>query len=599
LIRINKKIRIKVSYAEIRMVFASIFFIFFFLFFFIFNRYHLAFQEQLQLFIFSSDYFTGFLSRPGGLSEYAGSFLTQFFGYHHTAGFILTLTGIAVFVISKRIFSVFNIKNDFWSFIPVLFIAVFHGNHLYSLSYTIAFLAALFYFYLYLISDRRRINLTIILIAWPFLYIVAGGFAIFSGVLCLIHVLFFKQGKEKLWMLLVFAAIIVLIPFLASETVYFMGEANIYTSCIPLNLGKPIKEMTVILLLYYPIIMLISGILPEKKVLSSSKLQYASSAVLVIFLSFMVFNSFYDKNTELLLGIDYDIQRSDWKDVLEKSSKIDEPNRMVLHYTNLALFKSGLLFEKLFYYPQSGKAGLWLDWEQDWLIAFFGCGTYFHLGYNSEAYRWAYEAMVARGPNPRSLKLLSLSGLVDGNIELSSKYLNTLKKTLFYNSWAEHYSSFTDKPELINEDYEISSKRDLLIKADFINANNPGGRLLHLLREHPDNRMAFEYLMASLLLEKDLDGFAANIDRIKDIDYEKLPTLLEESIAAYMSYSGKNIVPDGYTISPQTLERLSAYADAVYSVGSNSNAAAARLYPKFGKTYWYYLKFVDHQKPLD
>jgi hypothetical protein len=587
-----------ISYEGIKLVLSLLFFIFFFLYFFTLNRYILVFQEQIRLFRFSSDYFSGFLTVPGGLSDYAGAFFMQFFGYPLAAALIVTLAAMAVFILSRKIFSQAGITNEFWSYVPVLFIAALHSSHLYSFSFTIAFLLALICSFLYLSTKGYREKLVILVFILPFLYIAAGGYYLLAGAICFVHTLLFREKRESLILLASCAALLLLVPVAASETIFFRGVENIYISFIPFFTGTPLKEIIIVMLCWYPALLILSKITLRNIVRVSApgkKIPLLLMTAGISILSFLMLRYFNDRNTGLLLGIDNDVQKSDWKGVLDKSSRVKEPNRMVLHYTNLALFRSGQLCSRLFYYPQAGAAGLWLDWEQDWLVAFFGCGTYYHLGYNSEAYRWAYEAMVAKGHNPRCLRLLALSAMVDGNGELAKKFLNILSETLFYRKWAQHYLSLIDDPELLAADDEISSGRKLLIKADFINSNNFGGRLTHLLREHPENRMAFEYLMASFLLDKNLDGFAANISRIKGLDYKTLPVLFEEALAAHMSYTGVNSIPEGYTISMQTRERLEAYARAAYSSGPDNSRTAEKLYVRFGKTYWYYQNFVDNR----
>jgi hypothetical protein len=268
---------------------------------------------------------------------------------------------------------------------------------------------------------------------------------------------------------------------------------------------------------------------------------------------------------------------------------------MVMHFTNLALYKTGHMGDQLFNYPQAGTGGLWLDWEQDWVNAFFGGEVYYHLGYNSEAYRWAFEAMVAKGPNPRSLKRLVLTSLVDNNIALAEKYLMVLKQTLFYRNWANHYLPYINDPELIKGDKEISEKRLFEIHSDFISSDNIGIRLPQLLADHPDNRMVFEYLMTSMLLDKNLGGIAENIYRLKELGYKSIPVLYEEAMMVYMSMTNKNIVPEGYQISITTRNRLSEWADMINSFGNNTNAAARAMFGKFGKSYWYYLTFTNNQ----
>lgn len=63
-----------------------------FVFFQFFYPYHLFYQEQNQLFLFSWDYITTYLDKPGWLACLAGDFLTQFYYYRYAGPTILTLS---------------------------------------------------------------------------------------------------------------------------------------------------------------------------------------------------------------------------------------------------------------------------------------------------------------------------------------------------------------------------------------------------------------------------------------------------------------------------------------------------------------------------
>ena len=58
--------------------------------------FHLAYQEQFQLFLFTSDYWVSKSTYPGGISEYIAEFLTQFY-YYKWLG-VLIVTSLLVFV---------------------------------------------------------------------------------------------------------------------------------------------------------------------------------------------------------------------------------------------------------------------------------------------------------------------------------------------------------------------------------------------------------------------------------------------------------------------------------------------------------------------
>src|SRR5665648_797293 len=78
-----------------------------FLFFAFIYPFHLNYQEQYQLFLFTGDYFFGYMAKPGGFSDYIGNFFTQFFFYSWVGAIIiallLTLLQRAVWLISKRL----------------------------------------------------------------------------------------------------------------------------------------------------------------------------------------------------------------------------------------------------------------------------------------------------------------------------------------------------------------------------------------------------------------------------------------------------------------------------------------------------------------
>jgi hypothetical protein len=117
--------------------------------------------------------------------------------------------------------------------------------------------------------------------------------------------------------------------------------------------------------------------------------------------------------------------------------------------------------------------------------------------------------------------------------------------------------------------------------------------LMQLLQDHPDNRMAFEYYMAQVLLNKDIDNFAANISKLRELGYSRIPVQYEEAMLVYMKHTGKNIVPVGYSISRETLSRLSGYLEILNTYGSDRRKSSQMLFREYGGTYWFYLNFVN------
>ena len=79
-----------------RFLFPGLFALATFLFFWLAYPYHVYNQEQFQLFQFSWRYLAETLAVPGGLADWCGRFLTQFFYFSAAGSLILALLLTAI-----------------------------------------------------------------------------------------------------------------------------------------------------------------------------------------------------------------------------------------------------------------------------------------------------------------------------------------------------------------------------------------------------------------------------------------------------------------------------------------------------------------------
>ena len=86
----------------ISAILSAAFVLLIFAFFNFFYPYHLHYQEQLQFFRFSSDYFLETVAAPGGFGDWITGFLVQFFYYAPAGALILAaLLGLIQLLTSK------------------------------------------------------------------------------------------------------------------------------------------------------------------------------------------------------------------------------------------------------------------------------------------------------------------------------------------------------------------------------------------------------------------------------------------------------------------------------------------------------------------
>lgn len=575
----------------------GILFIFYFLYFGIFNRYHIIFFEQNQLFLYTLDYLKGNFSLPGGLTTYTGSFFTQFFISSWAGALIFTLNALTVFIFSFYIYKKHNFENILLALVPVWFLSILQSSELFTFDQSIGFLLLISFCALYISINKSVLRYIFYFTGWPVLYLLAGGFSLPVVLFCALHELLFRKQKNYHIISVLFIITGALLPFIFSRLIFYIAADRVYTYPLSLNMRSIYLYSLILLLFWNPLLLLAVFFLKKIKyfkyrLLSWNLINLFAGIFIVVFMVFVVYKYAYNKRTELMLGIDHHIQQAEWSEVLKLADLYPDLNSLVIYYTNLALYKSGLLSDRMFSYPQIGSNGLRLRWERNSNL-FFGGEIFYYLSYTNEANRWAFEAMIAKGLNPRSLKRLVITNITNGNSAIAKKYIHKLNQTLFYRKCAQYYDNCLSDTALASNDSEISRNRDFLVHSDFI-SNAYTLNLEDLLINHPENKMAYEYYMASLLLDKRLDEFAQDILKLKDYGYSRIPVHFEEALIFYNSYENKNIMPEGFSFRPGTIQRFQDYARTYSEYRSNLTVAANQLKKRYGKTYWFYLQFINN-----
>ena len=115
--------------------------------------------------------------------------------------------------------------------------------------------------------------------------------------------------------------------------------------------------------------------------------------------------------------------------------------------------------------------------------------------------------------------------------------------------------------------------------------------LRELLARNSQNRMAFEYLMAYYLLKRDLNGFVANIGRLEDFSYPRIPRHYEEALALHALAGGTIPELGAGTVRWETLSRLGEFNVILKRFGNDRAGAREAAAPEFGDSYFFYFEF--------
>jgi hypothetical protein len=572
----------------------GIFFLAAFGYFFFVANYVLYFQETQALFVFSRDYLDKYLYKPGGLLEYAGRFITQFYASKLAGSLILsvilTLPGVLLLLIQKRKFQSFSLSL-LLILIPSCILMLMQANYYHLAEYNIGFILILAYYLFSVLSDNKYYRILVIIL-WPLFYYLAGAYALIFAVMHIIQNLFSERGNRKYLdaSLMMLAAAI---SFMIFWKLFFLQPLeHILFFPLPLLENAVYKSSFFLLVCYLIIYPFIRSSDIEKKYKWLNKRIFSFMPIVGFsIIGVFVLARIYKPQTARVIELERLIFNEKFDEAIRFQEEKPARNLIGEYFYNIALSETGQLCERLFIGNQDfGSGSLVLPWGDEHLNR--GAYFYYSVGLTNEAHRWAYEEMVVYGYRPQNIKLLAKTSLINGDFRMAGKYINILKKTIYYRDLAKRYEKMADNPDLISSDPELFGKSKILPKDSFfIQFNEPQNNLPLLLSSQPDNMKAFEYYMAGLLLTKNVEVAMNNVGKMKGAGYTRIPRFIEEAVLIY--YNSTKVYPDlgGLEVSSDTRERFAEYFAAYVAARKNASTLKQKMEEGFGDTFWYYFHF--------
>ena len=563
-------------------------------YFYLPGNYILVFQETRSLFVFSGDYFHKFLLKPGGLIEYAARFLTQFYTDRFTGPLILSVIlstpAVILYFINKKLIPGISYSLLFL-LIPSFLLLLMQANYYHMMEYNLGFLMIMAY-YLFMVSEDKKYHRILVLVLFPMFYFITGAYAMIFAALYIIHNLIHIKGKQKYVyssVLLVIGAVTFIIAW---KIIFLQKPEQLIFFPFPVLQNIAYKITFFILTGYivlYPLISVVTTRLIKNR-LNRKSYSYIIIGILFSFTTLFLFK-IYNPQTARVIELEKLVFEEKWNETLELHEKSPSRNLIGQYFYNIALSETDQLCERLFFGSQDFAAGsLVLPWGDEHLDR--GAYFYYSIGLINEAHRWAYEEMVVYGNRPQNIKLLTKTSLINGDYKMAMKYINILKKTIYYRNWAKKHEEMVDNPELIRSDPDLGAKSALLPKSNFfIQFNEPQNNLPLILEGQPDNRRAIEYYLAGLLLTKKVEIAVNNVKSLKASGYTHIPRHLEEAVLIY--YNSTKQVPDlgGLMINPATQDRFNQYFSLYLSARKNPKTLKETMRKQFGNTFWYYFHF--------
>lgn len=589
-------------------VYFPLFFLFLFFYYLLIYNPSLYYHYHQPIFLFDKIYIKEFLSYPGGPVECIAQFLFQFFRFNLLGSLIISALLVSIFIIVyKLIKKIGDFKYSLiLSFLPVAFLLIIQNQYNVPLLITVKYLLALVFYFAYVkLSNRHKV----FFIFLSFLiYYISGGWAyLFLIVLCSLHELLFREERKKYVYTGINVLVYLIYPYIAARYLFLISLKEAYLYIAPYEIyyepflfkpglcfylafiSFPVVQIGLFLFLKY----FKNKIKNRNKSLLRAHSILAQS-IFIIILGVLVLAVSLNRSEEKKIQIDCFALQEQWGKILLLSNKIDDYDRMVNFNVNRALYNTGQLLDNLFVYPQLlGTDGLFVTKIIASQCAIPASDLYFDLGHIKASQVMAYEGQTKFKYNPRILKRLAMTNMIDGEYVVARKFLDLLDKSILHKKWAEYYEKYLYDKSLIKTDSLIQLKRSQRPDVDFFIDNvTPKHDLVNMLKKKNKNKMAFEYLMAYFLLEGRLENLVRNLDKFKDLGYKKYPRHIEEALLLYSILAPSKKFKIDYRINPSTVERFKQFSTILSKCESEAEAKRT-LEKNFKDTYWYYVRYLN------
>lgn len=555
--------------------------------------YHLTYHEQFQLFLWDADYWWAACRIPGGVADYLAEFLTQFFLFPWLGAVVMALLMMAIQQMVWQLARLLGASQQHYlcSFIPPLLLWAHLMDESVMPCYTVALLIALIAALCYMNTQGKWHRTVYVLVITPLLYWSIGSVHfVFAGWL-LLYELLRNIGRKDLWSGIGIAwgvgVLSIAVPLLA----VLFAPYPAYRLLCGVDYYRYPEVVPWAQLALLPLFALAPQIMAWIS-RCACRVTVWAEVVLLIGGGCLLLTERCDMEKEELMSYDYFVRNRQWNKVITQANKKAPTSPFGVTCLNLALAKQGLLPERMFAYYQNGTEGLLPTFERDFVSPLPLGEVFYHIGMVNSAQRVAFEAMEAI-PNykksARAIKRLAETNLINGQYNVAAKYLRMLQKTMFYDRWAEQTMATLDQEEIINAHPEWGWLRQVRYTDDYLFSESELVDMLGLLFMHnKKNRLAYEYMMAYVMEQRDVDRFMRYYPLGREVGYKHIPHHYQELLAFVWTQEHSSFQGVPWSLSTEVMNEVSEFARIFLSKESETQAL---LQARFSHTYWYYLLY--------
>ena len=303
---------------------------------------------------------------------------------------------------------------------------------------------------------------------------------------------------------------------------------------------------------------------------------------------------------EIPVQVQRQLELENWSAVLEMMSADLLTNSISRLVVVRALFETGRLPDELFAWIHGSGPELLSTTE---LKQHMGTAcvaeTLLRLGHLNAAERLAFNSLEMEGETPLVLRTLARLHIVKGLTNAANIFLNRLQSIPEQSTWALNIRSGLASNNIGHSDTVISQILTNLITRDGIVNELTTERLLRqALDANPSNSMAFHFLMAHQLMERQLVVARRTLATYPQASKGPLPRHYSEAILLLGSLHPELTLSSFLSRMPKEMvTKFNSFSQTMNRLKDSREQLQAEIWRNYGNTYWYYYFFGQLHKP--
>ncbi len=555
-------------------ILSGLFFLAVLLFFGIRYPYHVCFQEQYQLFEWTWEYFLSVVSVPGGLADWIGRFLVQFFIKPWPGAAIIAICLAAVRRLCWKIACRHTIVTYVLSFMPSGALFIFLLDDRAMMGAVVALIFVLLAAILVQTVNGKRFGDILTFVLIPVLYYVSGPVSIAFAFLSIRRLGLFPG----LMALPVWAACPLLLQFVLHYQLKGLVVGIHYLRYLQTFALWFWLSAAMAVVFFY-----LTALLKDGKNATLQHIVGGAASVAIAVTVMMISKGQADFEKEELMGYDNMVRYECWDDILRCNATRPADKPLSVSCVNLAIAKTAGLGNGMFHTFQSGTEGLFPKFTMNYSSPLPTSEIFWHLGMLNACQYYTFEAQEAIPDfqkSARCYKRLAQISMKTGDFEIAGKYVSALHNTLFYRKWARGIALSPGSQEAASGNsfscggQSLACSKDVWFKDSRIDLV-----LEQLVSDNAGNNDIYEYLSAWYLLNKDLESF---VDHLR-VDEAPVSVHFQEAYLLHMIDQGRKMDQAPPFVDSDVSSRM---LDFIKAVKEGKNTAYMRNH--YGDTYWFY-----------